>query len=372
MYQEIEAGLNNQYTLSYRSSQHSGGTIAFSVRVDGLGTYKGSYRAFVASQPGQSFWSSQHLFTLAALISAALVGLAAAVLLTHFNKGESLRRRVTAYVPEAPPEPVLVPDIPATDHITELLSRRRWWPTFEQKVDVGAMKRSPKQLLYIAVGGSLLVAVLMKMATGNVLPPVGAMLAPPLLVRLLVNRAATKQRNLFLDQFPGLIHETAGAMRTGRSLVEALGGVTGNADEPSRREFTTALADERAGRHIEDALRTIGERMQCDEIEQVAVVAALHRRTGANITEVLDRVAETARQRGEIRRELRGLTAQARMSRNVLVALPPLVVFALSTIAGSFEKPLYNTTPGLILLGVCIAMIATGAKVMKAIVNIEE
>jgi tight adherence protein B len=187
-----------------------------------------------------------------------------------------------------------------------------------------------------------------------------------------VNRAASKQRFLFMDQLPGLLHEVAGAMRTGRSLVEGLGSVMGNADEPSRREFEQALADERAGRYIEDALRTVGARMQCEEIEQVAVVAALHRRTGANITEVLDRVADSARQRAEIRRELRSLTAQARMSRNVLVALPPFVVIALAMLAGAFERPLYTTGPGRIVLVTCSLMVGIGAKIMKSIVNIEE
>jgi tight adherence protein B len=177
---------------------------------------------------------------------------------------------------------------------------------------------------------------------------------------------------LFMEQLSGQLHEIASAMRTGRSMVEAVGVTADSADQPMRRELERAVADERAGVHLEDALHPIGERMQSAEIEQVAVVAGLHRRTGANITEVLDRVADTARQRVEIRRELRTLTAQARLSRNILTALPVVVVIAIDLIGHEYEKPLFNTTPGVIVLVLGALMVATGYWVMKKIVNIEE
>jgi tight adherence protein B len=296
------------------------------------------------------------------------------VITTHYARSGELRDRVHAFLPAAQPlvktQTISSAEFPGS--VERLLSRRRWWPDFVSKVEISGIKRSPTELVYFAISGSLVAALLTQLIFGSILISILTLVIGPLVVRALVNRGARKQRILFQEQLPGQLHEIASAMRTGRSLVEAVGVTAPSADEPMRRELESAVADERAGAHLDEALLPIAERMESSEIEQVAVVAGLHRRTGANITEVLDRVADTARERVEIRRELRALTAQARLSRNILTALPPLVVIAIDLIAHDYEKPLFHTTPGLIVLVLGGLMVATGHWVMKKIVDIEE
>jgi tight adherence protein B len=112
--------------------------------------------------------------------------------------------------------------------------------------------------------------------------------------------------------------------------------------------------------------------MESTEIEQVSVIAALHRRTGANITEVLDRIADTARQRVEIRRELMAMTAQGRLSRNVLISLPVFVVIAIDFMGHSYEQPLFNTPQGIAFMVLAAVMVTAGAKIMNKIISVEE
>ena len=139
-----------------------------------------------------------------------------------------------------------------------------------------------------------------------------------------------------------------------------------------RRELRQVVADERAGLHIEEALLPVATRMESSEIEQVSVIAALHRRTGATITEVLDRIADTARQRVAIRRELRTMTAQARLSRNILIALPAVVVIAIDILGHRYEGPLFHSAVGFAVMGVAAIMVTIGARIMKSMVNVEE
>jgi tight adherence protein B len=161
-------------------------------------------------------------------------------------------------------------------------------------------------------------------------------------------------------------------MRTGRSITEGVTIIAEAAEEPTRRELQRVLVEERAGLALEQALLPVAERMESSEVEQVCVIAALHRRTGANITEVLDRIADTARQRVEIRRELNTMTAQARLTRNILIALPVVIVIALNLIDRGYTHPLFHTTLGIFVLVVAIVMVMIGARIMKAIVNIDE
>jgi tight adherence protein B len=380
---EIENGLTSQYVVHYRSKQGYGQRVTLSVRVDAV---PGSFTTTYTSPPPphataarsnprpRSFWASTLALVAVAFGCAILFGLAVAFALSHFAHTGELRSRVQAFVP--PPQEIEVvpgPGPPAGAGILDLLlARWRWWPSFVEQVDISDIGRTAKELASFGAAASLLAALLIEAVTGSLLLSLLGLAVGPLVIRALVRRSVRKQRLRFMEQLPGTLHEIAGAMRTGRSIGEAVEVVADTADEPMRRELQRALADERAGMQLEAAIRPIGERMDSAEIEQVSVVAALHRRSGANITEVLDRMADTARQRVEIRRELLTLTAQARLSRNVLMALPVFVVVAVDLIGHTYEKPLFHTTAGLAVLAVGAAMVATGAWVMKKIVNIEE
>ena len=147
-------------------------------------------------------------------------------------------------------------------------------------------------------------------------------LVPPLAVRLLVKHRLGKLRRRFEDELPDNLQVIASALRAGHGLSGALGVVAADTVEPARSEFERALADERLGVPLEDALSTVAERMASDDLEQVALVAALHRETGGNTAEVLDRVHDSIRERAELRRIVRSLTAEGRMTRWILTALP--------------------------------------------------
>lgn len=383
---QIEAGLTSQYVVSYRSAQRYGRPVRLVASVDGVaGRFSTTYDAppppAIPAAPTShrshghaTFWATSLAVAVVAIVAAALMGVAIALVLSHYARSGELRSRVRAFVPESAALPALVrtgsPD-PAV-RWERVLEQRRWWPAFVARVDISSLQRDPTQLIYWAIAGSLVAAILLDVISGTPLVGVLGLAVGPLVLRAIINRSIRRQRLAFMEQLPGQLHEVASAMRTGRSLVEALGVVVTNADEPMRRELERALADERAGLHIEDALRPIGERMESSEIEQVTVVASLHRRTGANITEVLDRVADTARQRVEIRRELLALTAQARLSRNVLTALPVVVVIAIALIGKGYEHPLFHTRVGILVLIAAGLMVAVGGRVMKTIVDIEE
>jgi tight adherence protein B len=101
--------------------------------------------------------------------------------------------------------------------------------------------------------------------------------------------------------------------------VGALSVVVTDAPEPSKSEFTRVVADEQLGVNLEDALAVVVHRMDSRDLDQVALVARLQRETGASSAEVLERVVDNVRDRQDVRRLVRTLTAQGRLSGIVLV-----------------------------------------------------
>jgi tight adherence protein B len=187
----------------------------------------------------------------------------------------------------------------------------------------------------------------------------------------LINRKLERRRKQFAEQLPDNLQVLASALRAGHSFVGALSVVVDDAAEPSRSEFRRIVADEQLGVPLEDAIRAVVRRMDNTDFEQVALVAALQRRTGGSMAEVLERVTDTIRERFELRRMVRTLTAQGRMSRWIVSALPVALLAAITALNPGYTQPLFTTTAGRLALGFAAVMVVTGSYVIKRIVDIK-
>lgn len=255
--------------------------------------------------------------------------------------------------------------------LLKLLERRGWWTTFVENVQVARSQRSPLALVKRAAGAGTVVAILATVFSGSLLAGLLALFGWPFILRALINRRARKQRERFREQLPSHLLDLSGAMRSGRSVVGAISAVAESADEPLRSELERAVIDEQLGRSLEESLEAVAVRMQADDMEQVALIAALHRRSGSNVAEAFDRVAEGARERADLRREVKALTGQAKMSSWVLTALPAVMLAGLTFVAPVYAHPLFHSTFGIILLVIATGMVFAGWKIMGKIINVK-
>jgi len=152
--------------------------------------------------------------------------------------------------------------------------------------------------------------------------------------------------------------------------VGALSVVVDDSPEPSRTEFRRVIHDEQLGVSLEDAIEVVAVRMDSSDLRQVGLVAALQHETGGNTAEVLDRVADTVRERFELRRLVKTLTAQGRMSRWILTGLPIFLLVVISLLNPDYISPLYSHTGGRVLLIVAAVMVTSGSLVIRRIINI--
>lgn len=181
---------------------------------------------------------------------------------------------------------------------------------------------------------------------------------------------ADRQRRTFGDQLPDNLQVIASAMRAGQTFVGALQAVVDDAPEPSARELKRAVTDEALGVPLTDALGQVTERMKSEDFQHVAIVAGLQRDTGGNTAEVIDLVAETIRGRIEIRRLVRGLTAQGRLAGFVLSGLPAGLLLIISVVNPGYAHPLFHSTAGIIALVVAVVLMFSGSMIIRKIVNI--
>jgi len=316
-----------------------------------------------------AFWASPAAVGLTVALIAALIGLAAwAVLRPRVG---SLRDRMAAFV--APPT-----DGDTGGQLSDRLlqgaerslERRAWWAAFEEQMDVGRFEITPIRLVGGVAATTLVLLLVLPWLAGSPAFALFALLVP-IGTRMFVARRAERQRRLFADQLPDNLQVIGSAMRAGHSFSGALSVVVEDASEPTRRELQRVIADERLGVPMEAALGVVVRRMANKDLEQVALVAALQRETGGNTAEVLDRVTETVRERIGLQRLVDSLTAQGRMSRWVLTALPCLLLAVITLVNPMYVQPLYGTMPGRVMLGIAAGMVCAGSYVIKRIVDIK-
>jgi tight adherence protein B len=252
----------------------------------------------------------------------------------------------------------------------ESLEKTSWWPGVKQDIEVARVPLPPAQVAALTLLGTIFIAYVLTVVTGSILAAVFA-LATPFVVLAVMHVMLKRVRGAFADQLADHLQVVASAMRAGSSFVGALSVANQDAPEPTRREFERAIADERLGVSIEDALDSVSDRMANPDLVHAALVAKLQRETGANAAEVLDRVSATIRERQELRRHIRALTAQQRVARWVLTSLPVSLLLALTVLNPDYIAPLFEEAGGRILLGIGVFGIVTGGLVMKKLVDIK-
>ena len=89
-------------------------------------------------------------------------------------------------------------------------------------------------------------------------------------------------------------------------------------------ELRRALVEQRLGVDITDALDGVGERMDSDDFAWVVMAIRIQREVGGNLAEILHTVADTLREREYLRRQVKALSAEGRLSGYILTALPLL------------------------------------------------
>jgi tight adherence protein B len=319
-----------------------------------------------------SFWSSGAGKVATALFVALLVA-AAVWLLLYRPSRRAVRVRVGSFIhieDETLDDPLAGPAVPSKSIVHRLENSERW-QTFALNVEIARSPHTPIYLVKRAIVLAMVLAPLCVLLSGSTFVGFVPLFGWWFVLRSLVERGASKQREKFRQALPGYLQDLASAIRVGRSLVGALTVVAESADEPTKSELERAVTDEALGRPLDTSLEAVAARMEASDLDQVAIIAALNRRSGSNVAEALDRVAEGARERQDLKREVKALTAQAKMSSWVLTALPGLLLIGLAVLSPMYAHPLFHTTMGIVALFVGGGMCFAGWKVLSKITNVK-
>lgn len=190
---------------------------------------------------------------------------------------------------------------------------------------------------------------------------------PSLVLRMSLNRRADKLR----EQLPDVLTIMASSLRAGHSFLQALDTTAREISAPANAEFQRLVAEIRLGRPAEDALEALADRVGSPDFRWAVLAVNIQREVGGNLAEILDNVSDTLRERATMRRQIRVLTAEGRLSAWVLALLPFAIAIYMFAVNPSYISLLLTTRMGLFMLGGAGVLMVLGVLWMRKIVDID-
>jgi tight adherence protein B len=261
------------------------------------------------------------------------------------------------------------------DNVTKFGTRFAESQGFSERLDAeleaaGVSLRSGEFVVASAVGclvfGVLGAALLHSWLLALVVAAIGAAF-PTILLRSSLSKRADRLR----EQLPDVLTIMASSLRAGHSFLQSLDTVAKEIAQPAASEFQRVVAEIRLGRPAEDALESLAVRVGSADFKWAVLAVNIQREVGGNLAEILDTVADTLRERAMLRRQIKVLTAEGRLSAWVLGLLPFAIALYMYAVNPEYIGVLFDSLYGIIMIIVALVLLGLGILWMKKIVNID-
>ena len=218
----------------------------------------------------------------------------------------------------------------------------------------------------VAVLTLLVVGVTRNLVTTLIVLVISLFAAPASL-----NFMASRRKRKFESQLPDMLQLLSGTLRAGYSMMQGVEAVSQEVTEPMGRELRRVVTESRLGRPLEEALDAVADRMGSNDFAWATMAIRIQREVGGNLAELLMTVAETMTQRERLRRDVKSLTAEGRMSAYVLGILPVGLGLAMYALNPDYMSLLWEDGTGQALLGGGLLLMLGGFYWMSRIIKIE-
>jgi tight adherence protein B len=178
------------------------------------------------------------------------------------------------------------------------------------------------------VAGSLVIDPIITLAVATIL----FLLLPVLLVK----SVKKKRMSAFVAQLPDALELMSRGLKVGHPLGTTLRSVAEDMPDPIGSEFGVIVDQVAYGDDLVDAFRELAERVEIEDVHYLSVSIGIQHGTGGDLARILNTLSRVIRNRIMMRRRIRAVSSEGRLSAIFLSALP-VILFGFT----SFTAPDY-------------------------------
>lgn len=216
----------------------------------------------------------------------------------------------------------------------------------------------------------LVLSLLLTIVAGNVFAGIGfALFLTGVGFIAITDNLANQHRKRFADELPDSLMIVASAMRTGLNLRQAFESLARQDNSSVGAEMARALQEVSLGASLQASLRRVAQRTQSQDFEWLVDAIEIQRDVGGALSSIFDSIAQTIHSRSEIKREIRTLAAEGKLSANILVLMPIAIFGFLLLTRPGYLTVFLTETIGFVMLGIMVVLMLIGWRWIKKIVE---
>ena len=227
------------------------------------------------------------------------------------------------------------------------------------------------QVLGLVATITLLSGMMTWVISGKWLIIIGAMATVVMAFRAYLLHCISSRTALFEKQLVEALDLAARSLRAGHPLSGAFKLISQEIGAPVSTLFAEICEQEALGVSLAKALANASAKSRLPDMKIFATSVQIQLRSGGNLAEMIDRVAWVVRERMRLHRKARVLTAEAQLSKWVLLALPIGMFVLLNLINGDYMQPFFTTFLGSVLIAIAVVMLCIGAWVMNRMAQLK-
>ncbi|WP_163161953.1 type II secretion system F family protein [Arthrobacter sp. Alg241-R88] len=228
-----------------------------------------------------------------------------------------------------------------------------------EKLERAGLKTQPADFL-LMIGAGTLAGTVFGFSMGGLFFAILLTAVVPAGMLAYISLLTTRRKSKFDEQLPDTLQMLTGSMRAGHSLLRAVDASARESDAPMSEELSRIVNETRIGRDLGESMIDVSARTGSEDFAWISQAIEIHREVGGDLAEVLDHVGETIRDRNQIRRQVKALSAEGKMSAGVLMGLPIVLFFALILINDQYATTFTSTAPGFLMLSTAALMLTAG------------
>ena len=322
-----------------------------------------------------SAWWASYLLALGAFAVVSISALAAVRLTQDYRNRTQIRRVLSHYSRSNPGIPQNVnrtgnPGGDTSDKVLRFLPRT-WADALRLQVDNAGLPLTPTMWLLVQAAIMIAVFGLLSLAGLPVVVALLGLLLCGVVIQAIIRSRIESARRQFDGELADFFTLVASGLRSGLSLAQAVAGAAHGGGDVLARQMRRVTTEVALGMDLADALDGVAVRMSSADLALAVQAVRIQRETGGSLSNVLDIAATTVRQRAQLQREVRALSAEGRVSALILMVLP-VAIFAFFFLTRREYVEVFWTEPaGWIMLGALALILSIGAIWMQRVTKID-
>jgi tight adherence protein B len=242
---------------------------------------------------------------------------------------------------------------------------------FADTIAASGIKLTPSEFVCAWLAATFIPMLLVAVINGQILSVCAAGIIGLAMPVFLLKRATKKRKELFTKQLGEALVIMGNSLKGGFSFQQAMDSLASEMAPPLCDEFAKAMREINYGLPLEEALQHMANRVKNQDLELFVSAVFISAQVGSNLTEILDTISGTIKDRIRIKQEVKVLTSSGRISGIIIGLLPVFLILLLMLINPGYFGSFLDSGIGKILLGVAVLMEVTGFSVIMKICDIQ-